>query len=105
MSYSIEADDMVGRVFYTKVGETIISTVHLPTRDKVRPELMIFDAILGRNGDYETAIITETTKVVASSDTIEGGEANHRRAVENLIDEVMLDEVDPPLLRLLKEDE
>ncbi len=102
MSYSIVPDDVVGRVFYTKIGETIISTVHLPTRDKVQPELILFDALLGRNGDYETAILANSTRVVASSDTVEGGEANHRRAVENLIDGVMLDEVDPPLLKLLE---
>lgn len=103
MDYSITPDDVVGRRFYTKIGETIISTVHLPTRDKVQPELMMFDAILGRNGDYETAILAETTRVVASSNTIEGGEANHRRAVENLIDGVMLDEVDPPMLKFLQD--
>lgn len=105
MNYSIEPDNVVGRVHWTNLGESQVSTVRLSIRDtapNVGEMLQALDSLLGRDGDYETAILSpDATQVVASADNPVGAEANHRRAVENLIDGISLTEVQPPLLRFL----
>ena len=104
MTYSIEPDDVPGRVFYTKLSNVAVSTVQLSIRDE-QPQigtlLAALDALLGRDGDYETAIMADKVRVVASADTIQAAEQNHRKAVENLLENIHLPELFPPVIRLL----
>ena len=106
MSYSIEPDDLIGRVFLTKLPNGVeVSTVQLSERDKDprRGQLLaVMDGFLGRDGDYETAIVSDKVRVVASADTIEGAKACHRRAVEELFDCTHQEKKEPPLLRMLR---
>ena len=107
MTYSIETDGVLGRVFYTKLGDDLkVSTVQLSKRDEdpnLGRLLAAFDMMLGRDGDYETAIMADAVRVVASANTIEEAEKNHRRAVEELFDNTHQEEKYPPLIRLLDE--
>jgi|SRR3990170_1504709 len=105
MTYSIESDGLLGRIFYTKLSDDlVVSTVQLSKRDEdpnTGAILGMCDVLLGRDGDYETAIMADKVRVVASANTIEEAEDNHRRAVEDLLDGTHQEEKFPPTIRLL----
>ncbi len=106
--YSIEPDEVIGRVYWTDLGDgRQVSTVRLSVRDtagEMGSLLRLCDSLLGRDGDLETAVLApELTTVVASTDTVEQAEQNHRRAVENLLEGTVLPVKEPPMLRLLRQ--
>lgn len=109
MTYTIEPDEMFGRVHLTELpsGDKV-STIDLEERDKdpIGALGAMCDALLGRDGRYETAVCPAGAKVVvvAVTDNPDEVEAQHRRVVENLIDGTILSEHFPPALRALERD-
>ena len=100
MTYAIEPDDMLGRVHYTKVEEAEVSTVDMEGRynDPVTGVMAITrDMVFGNSGRYETAIVwPNETRPVAACDEAEDVESQHRRVVEELLDDNPLEPLLPP---------
>ena len=107
-TYSIARDTLHGRVFWTDMGDgRRVSTVDLEKRDHDSISgtfVQLSDALLGRHANLETAVTLDgdSWTVVASSNSPDVAEANHRAAVESLLRGEPPVKLLPPALQALE---